>query len=312
MKSQSYNLARFDFVSIRLIVACERSGNLTEAARECNMVAPAASRRLRDLESVLGAPLFERHSRGLTPTSLGRAFAKRGISILQEIDKLVTELEDARKGIIRHIRLCASTAAITQFLAPLLAEYADLRASVQVELEEQVSEQVVTALREGRADLGIFVSGPDVRGLEVRDFRTDELVLILPPGHRLAGASQISFEQTLEEDWISLNSGAAMLQAQQKAAMACDQPFKLRMQVRSFDAVGHMVASGLGIAALPKGAALPIVKAMKLTWRPLADAWASRQLLIAIQPDADVATIALRDFLQSNSQIVKTPRTKRQ
>lgn len=312
MKTQQFNLARFDFVSIRLVVACERSGNLTEAARECHMVAPAASRRLRDLESVLGAPLFERHSRGLTPTALGRAFAKRGISILQEIEKLVTELEDARKGVIRHIRLCASTAAITQFLAPLLAQYADLRASVQVELEEQVSEQVVMALREGRADLAIFVAGPEVRGLELSDFRKDELVLILPPGHRLAGDSQISFEETLEEEWISLNSGAAMLQAQQKAAIASGKTFKLRMQVRSFDAVGHMVASGLGIAALPKGAALPIVKAMKLTWRPLSDAWASRQLLMAIQPDADLATMALRDFLQSNSQNAKSPRTKRQ
>ena len=312
MNTQHFNLARFDFVSIRLVVACERSGNLTEAARECHMVAPAASRRLRDLESVLGAPLFERHSRGLTPTALGRAFTKRGMSILQEIEKLVTELEDARKGVIRHIRLSASTAAITQFLAPLLAEYSNLRAAVQVELEEQVSEQVVIALREGRADLAIFVSGPDVRGLEVRDFRNDELVLILPTGHRLAGASQISFDQTLEEDWISLNSGAALLEAQQKAAMACGKTFKLRMQVRSFDAVGHMVASGLGIAALPKAAALPIVKAMKLTWRPLTDTWASRQLLIAIQPDADVTTIALRDFLQPNSQMVKTPRTKKQ
>jgi DNA-binding transcriptional LysR family regulator len=60
-----YNLARFDFVSIRLAVACARSGSLTSAARDCNLVLPAASRRIRELESAVGDNLFERHSRGL-------------------------------------------------------------------------------------------------------------------------------------------------------------------------------------------------------------------------------------------------------
>ena len=73
-----HNLARFDFLSIRLAVACARTGSLTAAARECRLVVPAASRRLKDLE-------------------------------------------DARQGVVHHIRLCASTAAISQLLAPLLA-----------------------------------------------------------------------------------------------------------------------------------------------------------------------------------------------
>jgi len=80
--------------------------------------------------------------------------------------------------------------------------------------------------------------------------------------------------------------------------------------LRSFDAVGHMVASGLGIAALPKGAALPIARAMKLQWRPLADAWAVRQLQVAIRPDADATVVALRDFLLPTSQTAKSGRTK--
>ena len=157
---------------------------------------------------------------------------------------------------MRHLQVFASTAAITQFLPTLLAEYADLHPEVQMELEEQVSQQVVAAVREGRAELGVFVSGPDLRGLDARDFRSDELVLILPPGHRLAGKTPLPFAEALDEPWISLNAGAAMLEAQQRAAMAAGRTLKLRMQVRSFDAVGHMVAAGLGVALLPKEAAL--------------------------------------------------------
>lgn len=65
-----------------------------------------------------------------------------------------------RTGVVRHVHVCAGTAAITQFLPSLLAEYAELRPEVQIDLEEQVSEQVVTTVREGRVDLGVYVAGP--------------------------------------------------------------------------------------------------------------------------------------------------------
>lgn len=310
MAAPGYNLARFDFVSIRLAVACAQSGSLTSAARVCNLVLPAASRRIRELESALGDTLFERHSRGLVPTAAGRVFMRHGLALLQEMDNLVAELADVRQGVVRHIQLYASTAAINQFLPPLLARYAELHADVRVDVEEQVSELVVTALRDGRADIGAFVEGPDTRGLDARDFRTDELVLVLPAGHALAGKTPISFVDTLDEQWISLNAGAAMLQQQQQAALAAGRNFKLRMQVRSFDAVGHMVASGLGIAALPKASGLPIVRAMKLSWRPLADPWARRQLKIGTRPDADATIAALRDFLCPPSQNAKAASPK--
>lgn len=293
----SYNLARFDFVSIRLAVACAQTGSLTSAARECTLALPAASRRIRELEDAVGDVLFERHSRGLVPTAAGRAFVRHALAMLQEMDKLAAELADIRQGVARHIRLCSSTAAINQFLPPLLAGYAELRPGIRVDVEEQVSDAVVASLRDGRADLGAFVEGPDTGGLEVRDFRRDELVLVLPPGHRLAGRTPIPFADTLDEQWISLDTGAALLQQQQQAALAAGRSFRLRMQVRSFDAVGHLVASGLGIAALPKAAGLPIARAMRLSWRPLADAWAHRQLKIGVRPDADPSILALRDFL---------------
>lgn len=293
----SFNIARFDFISIKLAVLCAQSGSLTAAARGCNLVLPAASRRLRELEAAVGEQLFDRHSRGLVPTLAGKAFARHGMAMLQQMDGLFEELFDIRQGVIRHIRLCSSTAAINQFLPPLLAIYSDEHPDIQVDVEEQVSELVVTSLREGRSDIGAYVEGPDASGLDSQNFRVDELVLIVPPGHALSGKSPISFVETLDEPWISLNAGAALLQKQQQAAMVAGKTFKLRMQVRSFDAVGHLVASGLGLAALPKAAALPIVKAMKLNWRPLSDSWAKRQLKIGIRPEADTAIRGLRDFL---------------
>jgi len=55
---------------------------------------------------------------------------------------------------------------------------------------------------------------------------------------------------------------------------------------------------------------LPIVRAMKLQWRPLSDAWATRQLQVAIRPDADATVVALRDFLLPTSQTAKSGRAR--
>lgn len=301
------NLARFDLVSIRLAVACAESGSLTAAARESHLALAAASRRIRELEDALGDTLFERHARGLTATAAGRVFVKHGLGLLQAMEQLGSELADLRQGIASHIRLCASTASINQFLPPLLAQYGRLQPQVRIELEEQVSEAVAAALREGRADLGVFVDGPDTSGLATQLFRTDELVLVLPRGHRLAGPrTPLAFADALDEDWISLNTGAALLQKQQQAALALDRPFRLRMQVRSFDAVCHLVASGLGVAVLPKAAAQPIMRAMGLVSRPLADPWARRRLLVATaQGRQDPAVAQLIAFLVQPSQKAK-------
>jgi DNA-binding transcriptional LysR family regulator len=298
------NLARFDLVSIRLAVACAQTGSLTAAARDSHLALAAASRRIRELEGALGDTLFERHARGLLPTAAGRVFVKHGLTLLQTMEHLGGELADLRQGIARHIRLCASSAAISQFLPTLLAQYGQLHPQVRVDLEEQVSETVVSTLREGRADVAVFVEGPDTGGLATRLFREDELVLVLPVKHPLAGKKiPIAFADTLDEEWVSLTPGAAMLQQQQQAALAANRPLKLRMQVRSFDAVCHMVASGLGIAVLPKGASLPIVKTMKLGWRPLSDAWAQRRLLVATAAgDNEAAIVSLVDFLAAGAQ----------
>ena len=309
----SYNLARFDLSSVRLAVACAQTGSLSAAARASHLSLAASSRRIRELEDALGEALFERHPRGLLPTAAGRVFVKHGLTLLQTMEQLGGELADLRRGIARHIRLCASSAAISQFLPPLLARYGELHPQVHIDLEEQVSEAVAATLREGRADVAVFVEGPDITGMDTRLFREDELVLILPAGHALAtDKTPLAFVDTLDEEWIGLTAGAAMLQKQQQTALAANRPLKLRMQVRSFDAVCHMVASGLGVAILPKGATLPLVKSMKLSWRPLTDSWARRRLLtatMASQPDAGIAS--LMDFLAPLSQNAKPKAPKR-
>ena len=95
-------------------------------------------------------------------------------------------------------------------------------------------------------------------------------------------------------------------QAREQAALAAGQPLRLRMQVRSFDAVCHLVAAGLGISVLPRAAVEPLAQAMGLTCRALTDEWAHRRLLIAAgagrQEDEAVRTLMAHLTAASSSQ----------
>jgi DNA-binding transcriptional LysR family regulator len=276
------NLARLDLTSLRLALACARTGSLTAAAHELHLAPAAASRRLKELESTLGSALFERHARGLHVTAAGEVLVRHGLAMLQNLERLGHEVTDLREGHTRHVRLCTSTAALNQFLPPLLAGFGQLHPDIRVDLEEQVTTSVVSALREGRCDLGIFVEGPSADDLMPRLFAHDELVLVLPRLHALARKRQpIAFEAALDQDLIGMNEGAALLQSLQGAAEQRGLPLRLRMQVRSFDAVCHLVAAGLGISVLPRAAVEPLAQAMGLTCRALTDDWARRRLLLA-------------------------------
>ena len=310
----SFNPARYDLLSIRIAVACAQHGSLSAAAASSSLALAAASRRLKELESSLGTPLFERHRRGLILTPAGHIFVRNALAMLQAAERLGGELRDFAQGVARHVSLCASSAAISEFLPPLLARYAKLHPDVRVDLEEQMSDSVPAAVREGRSDLGIFVEGVDARGVETRVFREDELVVVLPRAHRLAKSrGPLAFASLLDEDWVSLNTGAALLSKLQQAALTANRPLKLRFQVRSFDAVCHLVDAGLGVAILPRAAAQPLARTMSLVLRPLGEDWATRRMLLAMRSGSqDDDVHALAAFLMQPSQNAKASRSKRQ
>ncbi len=301
-----YNLARFDLVSIRLVVLCAANGSLSAATSQMHLALAAGSRRLKEIEDAIDETLFERSARGLNPTMAGQIFVKHSLEVLRNIEQLSDELADLRDGVSDHVSLYASTAAINQFIPELLRDFAKRRRDVKVDLFERDSHAVVTSLREGRCDLGVFVGGPNVDGLTVGPFRSDVLVLVLPKDHPLARERKpLSFSDTLHEDYVGLASGAAVSQSQQNAAIAAGKVFKLRMQVQSFDAVCHLVASKLGIAVLPMQAIGPLARSMSLTTRKLSDSWARRQLYVGCHPNRVTrSTKELMEFmtLPSSSQ----------
>jgi len=277
------NLHRLDLVSLSLFLHVVRSGSISKGALALNLAVGAASKRISDLEAAVGAELLERHSRGITPTAAGDALAHHAQRILGDVNLLAAELRDHAKGIVGVARLWANTSAITQFLPGDIAAFSRATPAIRIELAELNSGEIVMGVLEGRADIGIFADRTPALGLQLMPYREDRLVLVVPAGHVLARRRALRFEEAVEFDFVSLSHGTSLAQRLQAETEAMGQRLKLRIQVRSFDAMCQMVAAGLGVAVLPADAVRALVRSLNLRQIPLQDPWARRQLLIGVR-----------------------------
>lgn len=277
------NLHRLDLVSLSLFSLVVRTGSISRGAELAHLAVGAASRRISDLEAAVGAELLERHSRGVTPTPAGQALHRHAQRILADVDQLAADLSDHAAGMVGAVRMAAITSAVTQFLPDELARFAAAHPGIRLELDESNSREAVLAVIDGRADLAIFAERTATLGLQTLPYRHDRLVLVVPAGHPLAGrpaTGPIAFADAADSDFVSLPPETSLAQRLAEESSALGRRLRVRIHVRSFDAMCRMVAAGLGIAVLPQTAVQPHLGSMGLVSLALSDAWTARGLLL--------------------------------
>ncbi len=277
------NLHRLDLFSLSLFSLVARSGSISKGAELANLAIGAASKRITDLEAAVGATLLERHSRGITLTVAGHALQVHAQRILSDVDQLAADLSDFATGLVGVVRLWANTSAVTQFLPADISSFVRANPGIRIELEEEDSGEVVLAVLDGRADVGIFADRTPAMGLHQMNYREDRLVLVVPQGHPLARRRAVRFEEAIDYDFVSLPKGTSLAKRLQAETKALGRSLKMRLQVRSFDAMCQMVAAGLGVAVLPRHAIQPHLRSMNLRQIALQDAHSTRRLLIGLR-----------------------------
>ncbi len=283
------NLHRLDLVSLSLFNLVVRTGSISKGAELAHLAVGAASKRISDLEAAVGAGLFERHSRGVKLTLAGQALHRHAQRILGDVDRLAADLSDYASGIVGVVSLWANTSAVTQFLPADIAAFVGANPGIRIELEEKNSGEAVLAVLEGRADIGIFADRTPPLGLQTLDYRQDRLVLVVPKAHPLAGRKSIAFVEAMDFEFVSLTGGSSLAQRLESASADLGKSLRLRIQVRSFDAMCLMVAAGLGVAVLPDAAVQPHLRSMGLRKIDISDAWVHRKLLLGARDFAALA-----------------------
>jgi molybdate transport repressor ModE-like protein len=274
---------RFDLTDLRLFLRVVETGSITKGAQQAHLALPSASARIRGMEDSLGVPLLERGRRGVRPTPAGAALTHHARLVLQQLERMKGELGDYARGLKGHVRVLANTAAMTEFLPEALAPYLAANPNIDIDLEERPSHEIVQAVAQGLADLGIVADGVDLGALETFAFRRDQLVLVVPRRHPLAKRRQVAFRGIVAHEFVGLAAGSALQDHLGQHAARAGRPLKFRVRVRGFDAVCRMVERGVGLGIVPQTAARRCQRTMAIRIVRLIDPWALRELTICVR-----------------------------
>ncbi|MEI6201407.1 MAG: LysR family transcriptional regulator, partial [Enhydrobacter sp.] len=167
---------RFDLVDLRLVLNIAEAASITNGASRSGLALASASERLRELERSLGVSLFERQRRGVSPTSAGLALIHHARLVIRQLDEMSSELGQFAKGLRGRVRVLSNTAATLEFLPLLIGSFLSSHPTIDVEIEDRPSPEIVGSVAGGRADLGIVADVVDAAAeLETVPFAEDRL-----------------------------------------------------------------------------------------------------------------------------------------
>lgn len=274
---------RFDLVDLKLFCEVVDAGSITGGAERSALALAAASTRIRNMEQALGAPLLSRSRQGVAATPAGLTLLKHARTILAQSALLREDLGSYAGGFSGEVRLLANTNALTEFLPEALSRFLADHPQISVNLEERLSDEIVGLIAEGVGDVGIVAGTVDVGRLETFPFRTDRFVVVTGAGHPLAGRASVTFADVLDCDIVGLDRASSLQRFLAGKAAREGRPLRLRVQLRSFDAVCRLVECGVGVGIVPQTTAARAAKTMALGVVDLSDDWALRELTICVR-----------------------------
>lgn len=288
---------RYNLTDIRLFVAVADAENVSKGAAACFLAPSTASLRMKHLEESLGVELFKREPRGVKLTNAGRVMLDHCRRCLAELEQMHADLAPYARGVKGHVTIFSNSTAVSFYLPDELAEFLQTRPSVRVTLEERVSHDIVGAIAEGRADIGIVTWDEEHPALAFHEYRRDELMVVVPAGTRLGSRQGARFADCLAHPFVSLQSGTAIHTFLSGRASALSRHMDVRLQVASFPAVVSLVRAGAGIAIVPRLAVLsaptPGVRAVKLL-----EPWATRRLRVCWRKEESLLSEHARALLR--------------
>jgi DNA-binding transcriptional LysR family regulator len=172
---------------LRYFVAIAEEQSITRAAERLWVAQPGLSTQMRRLETELGVPLLERHSRGIRLTQAGELFLERARTALAAADAALVTGRDLHAGLVGSVRLGVAGGPGWPLTSDLLQQFTRERPGVELTVMQGYGGTLWRDLRDGRLDALLAPSGSGTVGMRALDLGTAEWVALIGTGHRLAG-----------------------------------------------------------------------------------------------------------------------------
>lgn len=235
---------------LRSFVRVADEGSITRAAEGLYLTQPAVTQQIQGLERELGMALFDRTGRGMRLTGAGallHGYARRILALAEECRQA---LADARSGSAGRLVLGAGVTTSIFHLPGWLRSFREGHPGIDVVVRTGRSREVAALALEREIDLGLVTSAVEHPDLRVVPLFEEEILLVTPPGHPLAGRA-VPPEELSHAPLILFPQGSGFREYLDRALADAGIDADVKMEMDSAEAIKSLVAVGLGISFLP-------------------------------------------------------------
>jgi LysR family transcriptional regulator, transcription activator of glutamate synthase operon len=239
---------------LRYLVALADEQHFTRAAAREHIAQPALSQQIRRLEQEVGLALVERTTRRVTVTEAGRALVARARRILAEVDAAAAEMQAFTGVRTGHVMVGAMHTMGPVDVSLALAVFHQRHPGVELTVREESSEELAEMLRDDVLDLAFLsvTERMESHGLGLRQLVSEELVVVLPGDHPLAGHEQVRMAELADEQFISYREGARLRELLVFAGRTAGFEPQVQLESNESERIRRLVARHMGVAILPR------------------------------------------------------------
>lgn len=273
--------------------------NLSKAAEELGLSQPAVTKQIQALEEKFGTLLLERSGKRLKPTEAGVVlyrYACEMLKLMEKTEEAMDEISTSSRGVLH---LGASTIPANYILPQYIKNFKEMYPQVTVSMEVADTWRVFYRVAGRELDLGIVGAWFEERGVEGFRWLDDELVVILPENHRLAGQQEVRLESLVTERWILREKGSgtrAAVEEMFKREGIATEKLMVQAEMGSTEAVVAAVEAGLGIAVVSRLALREKMDQGKMKWVKIAGKVGTRGIYV-IYPKQKYRRRAVENFI---------------
>lgn len=294
-------------IELKFVMAVAQERNFRRAAEKCFVTQPALSLGIKKLEDELKVMIFERSRSDVTPTEIGAQIIEQASRVLEEAARIkqLAELgKNQLKGALKLGMIHSVGPYLLPEIIPILRKTAP---DMPLEVEENLTANLETQLRNGVIDVAIVALPFDVPGLQYKALYDEEFDVVVPIHHHWAHRKQINPEELSDEKVLLLNSGHCFSNQVTQACPELSRKGEV-LQGNSLETIRNMVASNLGITVLPCSATAqrynnPLIKVIPFAspapTRRIAIAWRKSFVrLETVEKIVDAITAIRSDYMK--------------
>ncbi|GFR39026.1 LysR family transcriptional regulator [Insulibacter thermoxylanivorax] len=228
---------------VHMFIAVVEHSSINRASQVLNISQPALSRRIMKLEEMLGVQLFIRSGKRLELTAAGRMTYKYALELRQKQKKFYQELKKYATSTKRSITLGASLTTLQASLPDLISLFMEIDANLDIKTITGKTHEIVTAVKEQQADLGLVASLVDEPGMVCIPLFADHLKLVIPREHPLAQEAPLSINALHRLPMILFSKGTWYRILVDELFTNYQVVPEIKMEIDSFEAIIRLTAT---------------------------------------------------------------------